>query len=680
MKRKYSHLSLVYLLLACGTFLLSALFLENPAEARSLHPSLTISGSLGKGYLPAAHTFRTHARFIDRKIRIVDTVIAIPVVKGKLSSQSIAQGVKSAIHANGSFNLSLTRDKDYVLVLVNSKSRTATRFAGQIAFRTEASQVFLPFLPTEQLRGTRLNLGRIEAEGDLALPARMIKNNEWLLTPTQISFLAANGTSFKNVKNMVINYDAGNGIYYSLRPDFRWEGAYAGMKSGISYPSMYTHYNFQMDSNSQEITMDMICGTNGVPKAALELFPPAGTSVLAKYPPATYDSNTPIANNNAVCSPTPDSFIEARDEDFFATNRYGDISFSFGSSLLSDPVPGGYWQYKVNGALRAQFDEGVTAPKTADGMINGLIPAIHANLDANGRITSFSITWYQRDESSPIKYTEVTDLSVLGYLVESAGIFIENNSTGQRRYESVSYDPVTQTVVTMTNDWYYGTSGNTDTQAERIGTFYSSAGLGYFFEYPRIVYPAGNPACILPIPASEINKVKKGQQYQPTTHDGLDFGFTDWPAVPGQYVLYDIVAPVTGFVTEIKGHTIPGVLYSENNYAYTMVIRYNEGWSTFVCFEPDTKDQAMVDLQKQKLYVTPGKKVNQGDVIGQLVVSQPSSTEVFGPHVHWQLYRTNDNGQSVSIVCPRTYSTPQAVTTLDALYQSVGISPPCAVP
>ncbi len=680
MKRKNTHIFLAYLfIVGCFIFALEQTFAES-FDAKPLSSSLIVKGHLGNGYIPTARMSGIVNQLIDQKNRMVDTVLAIPVFKAGLNGQNIVNGVTSPVDADGLFRLALSKDKDYVLVLINSGTKTPSKFVGQIVLPIEASSAPLLFLPAEKLIDATLNLDDIEAEGDLAVPAHIIKNKEWSLTPAQLAVLAANDSNFNNIKNLVINYSADSGIFYTLRPDFYWEGFYSGMRSGISFPMMYSHYNFQLDSNSTEVTMDMICGANSVPKAALELFPPAGITISTKYPPLIYDAYTPIANNNVACSMTSEGFIEARDEDFFATNRYGNISYTFGYSLLTDPIPGGYWQYRVNNAFRAQFDEGVTTPKTPDGMVNGLIPAIHANLEANGRINSFTVTWYQLDESSPMKYSEITDLSVLSNLVDSAEIFLQNNATGQSRYEGIPYDPVTQTTISTVKDWYYGTSGTSYTQAESIGTFHSSAGIGYFFEYPRIVFPVGDPQCKLPIPDYEIALVKNGQQYQPSIHDGLDFGFTDWPEISGQYVLRNIVAPVSGQVTEINGHFITGTPTSSNNYAYTVVIRYNEGWSTFVCFEPDTQDQTLVDLQKQMLTVTLGQMVNQGEIIGQLVVSKPSSSVVFGPHVHWQLYRTDDNGQSTEIVCPRTYSTQDAIVTLDSLYESLGISQPCAVP
>jgi hypothetical protein len=678
MHRRFLRVFLACLFIMGSSLLLPGNQIIPLAEARPSAHTVTISGRLGDGYLPVRRIHHHHHQ-PDRGARLVDSVLAIPVANANLSYQGLARAVKTPVHPNGSFDITLSRDLDYVLVLFNSSTETPAKFAGQLAFRIEASDSPLLFMPTGKLLDRNVNLGIIDAEGNIAMPRHVLRNRLWALTPPQLAFLATNGMSYTNVKNLVINYDGGNGIFYSLRPDFHWDGFYSGIKKAFGYPSMYRHYNFQLDSNAHDITMDMICGTNGVARSPLELFPPSGVSISASDPPMVYDSANPISNNNAVCSLMTNGFIEAKDEDFFATNRYSDISYSLGISLLTDPVPGGYWQYRVNGVMRAQFDVGVSAPKTADGMVNGLIPAIHANLDAGGKITSFNIKWYQRDESNPNKYTEVTDLSMLSYLVSSAGIFIENTSTGQRRYESVTYDPATQTSVSMANDWYYGNSGAVSMQAEQIGTFYSSAGLGYFFEYPRIITPEGDPQCILPVTAAEIPNVYKGQQYNPLLlepHYGLDFGFIH-PTLPGQYTLHDIVAPVSGIVTEINGHIITGGGNSSNTYAYTVTIWYNDDWSTFVCFEPDSLDQTIVDLQKQKINVSVGQIINQGDVIGQLVVSLPVTPQVFGPHVHWQLYR-NDNNKTT--VCPRTYSTPAATATLDALYQAAGISQPCAVP
>jgi hypothetical protein len=369
-----------------------------------------------------------------------------------------------------------------------------------------------------------------------------------------------------------------------LRPDFKWFGNYADMNPGFTFPFFYGYrnYNFQLDSTSTEVSMDNICGTNGADKMALELFPPLGTSVVSKFPPLTYTNTNPISNNNATLSTTPDNFLEARDEDFFATNRYNKISYSFGMDLRTDPIPKGLWLYKVDNDTKAKFDVGIAAPNTPDGHINGIAPVLHANLDASGRIMSFDIKWYARDESALGKYKEVPDIT--GYLVDSGDIFLENNAGGSRRYESIHFNPATQTNVVPTQTWYYGNAGTAAEQAEMIGAFYSSANVGYFFQFPRFVYPQGSTdnISILPIPLPEQNNIHKGQAYHhEPQHSGLDFGFTDYPATPGQYNLHSIISPWDGIITSIEEQVIPG----SGNIGFSINIRYNQNLSALLAFE-----------------------------------------------------------------------------------------------
>ena len=161
-------------------------------------------------------------------------------------------------------------------------------------------------------------------------------------------------------------------------------------------------------------------------------------------------------------------------------------------------------------------------------------------------------------------------------------------------------------------------------------------------------YPAGDPVCNLPV--AEVSLVVGGQQYNGTTHTGLDFEF----ATPDPPVL----APCDGVVKGINRHAISG-----GNIIIDLDIRYNQNWGTFIAFEPYSPDELTADLQESKISALLNQVVKRGDLLGSLVVPP---TEY--PHIHWQVYR-NDAGRTP--VCPRTYLTPTDQSALDALYGSL---------
>ena len=660
--------------------------LEQPDLKKITDSKLLIQGNLDHGFLSAASPIGEPDRKLpEKQVKIVDRIIAIPVKHGQFSPTDLAKYPSVSISSTGSFSLELDKDKDWLLVLVNTAAQGNKRFVYQITFTLTNTRDTLLLLPATAAKANKINLGSITSKGNFAITQKPLAIKDFSLSAKQLAALAHNDNNFATVKNLIINYDAGNGIFYKLRPDFKFFGNYADMNPGFTFPYFYGYrsYNFQLDSNSPEVTMNNICGTNGAARIALELFVPAGASVKSKNQLLTYNDSNPISNNNAVLTTTPDNFLEARDEDFFATNRYNNISYSLGSELATNPIPSGYWQYKVGGVIRAQFDESIAAPVTPGNQINGIALAIHANVDTAGRILSFDIKWFIRDESAEGKYKEVPDIT--GYLIDSTGIFLENNSTGTRRYESIQFNALTHTNVVPVLIWYYGNSGNIQEQAEMIGGFYSSADIGYFFQFPRFVYPQGptDNISILPIPVSEQMNIHKGQAYHhDPAHTGIDFGFTDWPGTPGQYILHNIISPWDGIITSINENIITG----SGNVGFSIDIRYNQNLSALLAFEPDSQDISIINKQRAEIAVSVGQIVKQGDLIGRLVVFLPSSAQVFGPHVHWSIVQVDLQEKPLGRLCPRTYCTPQAQTQVDEMFERLWLEhalpnhdAPCAV-
>ncbi len=647
----------------------NAQILEKSDIPRIPATKLLINGSLDHSFLSAASPiWEPNRKLLERHIKTVDRVVAVPVKHGQFSINDLGKYPAALISSTGSFSLEVDKDKDWLLVLVNTSEQGKNRFVDQVAFPLTNTRATLLLLPATAIKVNKIDLGIITHKGNFAITQKPLVIKDFSLSAKAMAALAHNDDNFATVKNLIINYDAGNGIFYKLRPDFKFFGNYADMNPGFTFPYFYGYrsYNFQLDSNSQEVVMDNICGTNGAAKMSLELFPPAGTTVTSINQTLTYNDSNPIANENATLSTTPDNFLEARDEDFFATNRYGNISYSLGGELITNPIPPGYWQYKVAGFIRAQFDESIAAPVTTGNQVSNIAPGIHANVDATGRILSFDIKWFVRDEITEGKYKEVPNIT--GYLIDSAGIFLENNSTGERRYESIQFNASTQSNIVPAQTWYYGNSGNVPEQAEMIGAFYSSADIGYFFQFPRFVYPQGSTdnISILPIPGYEQMNVHKGQAYHhEPDHSGLDFGFNDWPNTPGQYALHDIISPWDGIVTEINEHVLTG----SGNVAFSINIRYNQNLTALLAFEPDSQDSIIVDRQRTEIAVSIGQIVKQGDLIGRLVVPLPSSSQVFGPHVHWSVIQLDAQGKSQVRLCPRTYCTPQAQTQVDEMYE-----------
>ncbi len=107
------------------------------------------------------------------------------------------------------------------------------------------------------------------------------------------------------------------------------------------------------------------------------------------------------------------------------------------------------------------------------------------------------------------------------------------------------------------------------------------------------------------------------------------------------------------------------------NIIFDVHIKYNNEWSTFIAFEPYSPDEAIAAMQEGQLAVSLNQVVNQGHLLGRLVVPDPV-TEF--PHVHWGVYRKIPE---TADVCPRHFTTPEAGLDLEAVYLGLGLEGVC---
>jgi hypothetical protein len=194
-----------------------------------------------------------------------------------------------------------------------------------------------------------------------------------------------------------------------------------------------------------------------------------------------------MSSANVKWKVATDGYIEVYQDpgnsDFFATNRYGGVSQSY-AAPLTGTIPGGNWLYYEGEQQKGQFDLAVASPLRVDNTIKGFVPSIKVNTDGDGKITSVGIQWYTWDDLTS-QYVELTDITVLKYLIGTGDVYFDNSSSGTRTYESVHFDPAVDTSVTPSGTWYYETAGPANQQVEGFGIFYSSGGIGFMFEFFR---------------------------------------------------------------------------------------------------------------------------------------------------------------------------------------------------
>jgi hypothetical protein len=624
----------------------------------------------------------------------ITQVKALPVRKGLIAKESLLYSVKGNIENDGIFYLNIDTKSDWLFILIHTDSNGNEYFVSQISMPVENSKETLLLFPATCTKAETFDFGKVKYSGNFSFSEKEVAVADFHFNLEQLELIARNDSPFAAVRNFSLKSSDDSETFYTLRTDFKWAGIYPELTGSYSDPRFYGYrgYNFQLDTDSTEVNINQTCEVLGFTKKDIELFPPRGSEVADRYLPTIYNDTEPISNDDTNCTTAFDDAIESRDNDFYATDRFINLSYTLGSMLVADPIPGGLWEFRINGDLEAEFDPSVSIPKTHEEKIDNVVAGIMVNKNDEGRITSIDIKWYEEDPADDDGYREVTDPDVITLLVSFANIYLENESGASRRYESIDLPEVTSSV-TPANTWYFGGDGPVEEQAEAVGVSWKTGGIAQFVHFPRYVYPSSDEArCELPIPIHEREEIDKGQQYNhgPTAdhlHKGIDFGFY-LPDGAGDYVLIDVVAPCDGIVTQITPVTVADF------YGIIMVIRHSETRSSLFGFEPQKAGED--DLynpegynnreQKKQIAVYEGQIVRQGDLIGRLVVSlteadaEPEEPDedwrIFCSHLHWSVFPTIPGEMEPVVIflstlewiCPQIILTDDESGALDAIF------------
>ncbi|OHB77254.1 MAG: hypothetical protein A2Z34_09950 [Planctomycetes bacterium RBG_16_59_8] len=451
--------------------------------------SFGVSGKLGSGYgvayAPPKNMFelfcavfepaRLHA---DVDNGIVDKVIALRCEGGVIDSYAVEGAPEASIDAEGNFTLSLETGVDWLLVLVDTSAvDNKDKFVGYVSLQVDPSNNLLMF-PTSTAASGELDLGTLDQSGDEAVSSNPADAADFSMTADELLSLAKNDDLFKMIKNVFNNYN--DGVYYNLRPNFKWNGDYAGIENVFQDPAGYVYqaYDFQLDSNDG-VTIDDVAGTNDHDQVSMELYPPSDVGTTNSE--TIYGVEAPIANvalGDVETNTEGYQEVSSADYGFYAGEGDWGLAYGFGGGSLAGAIPEGYWEYKVDGVTLGEFDCAVATPLAPDDKIYGFVPSIRVNTDEAGMITTIDIKWYSLVEGV---YVEV-DPSVVKYMAR-ADFFIENNF-GERRYDAIDLNEEL-TSATPNFEWYYGFNGSADLQAEGIGIFYNTAGVGHYFSWFR---------------------------------------------------------------------------------------------------------------------------------------------------------------------------------------------------
>ena len=221
----------------------------------------------------------------------------------------------------------------------------------------------------------------------------------------------------------------------------------------------------------------------------MALYPPTSAQVPTNYSGVTYTDTFPISNTTVITyTVDTDGYKRAGSPvNISAGEGPWGTSFSMGSTDLTGTIPAGAWLLKMgtdsNPSLNTTiglFDVSVASPLNGNGKLNGFIPTLKVITGTDNIITSVQIKWYVIDVTGT-GYAPVTDTTVLKYLVGSGDVYF--SADNQARYDSVYFNPATQSSVTPPRTWYYNDTSKGIQEADSFGIFYYSGGVGFFFEW-----------------------------------------------------------------------------------------------------------------------------------------------------------------------------------------------------
>ncbi|MFC1721853.1 M23 family metallopeptidase [Patescibacteria group bacterium] len=165
----------------------------------------------------------------------------------------------------------------------------------------------------------------------------------------------------------------------------------------------------------------------------------------------------------------------------------------------------------------------------------------------------------------------------------------------------------------------------------------------------------GTDAPSFRLPISNIDDVTGIQVFHDPDSSQLHTGF-DFE-LPNPTTIY---SPFEGEITDIIKTQM-----SNGYWLVDVLIKINSKYTTFIAFEPWTKDESVINAQLAKISVTKGDTVKEGQVLGTLD-SVPNSEF---PHIHWQVEEDDEP------VRPYNYCSASAKAQLDILYARFGKTP-----
>ncbi len=467
--------------------------------------NLTLSGSVNTSDYPLAARagwtqklagwlgFRSACA---QDIGSVDTLVAIPSDGGNIDIGVFDQIRTAQIAADGHFELTLTKEYDWVLLLVNASAQTAddkvvayVSVPASAAVTDDGSLVDLPF---STANGSAIDLGELSASATDARSADSSNDAESIearlsLTLEQLKEYARRDDAYRHFANVYLNYSERSREFYFPHVEWSWQGASLDtLGNDATRPSDFSlsRVSGEIETNTDSLSFNNLCdGTT-----SLGLFPPAAITLGG----ASFDTLNGIMNS-AMSSGQSSYDYCYNDHMGIQTTDSGASTLVFKFDLAS--TDGGLWRLKADGQQIAAFDFSLSNPLDAAGNPLGFIPVIHIHRDPQNtdHIQSIEIQWLQYDSANH-QYVEAKDDAVTDKLVAQSFINLVDYSPAANGQDVsfIQYDQTGLLSGTVTvggkYQWYLGATTTSDpangiAHVSDLSISYSQGGVSYRFTW-----------------------------------------------------------------------------------------------------------------------------------------------------------------------------------------------------
>ena len=366
-----------------------------------------------------------------QSINEVDTIVAIPTDHGNVDVGVYNLFKSAKLAADGSFDLTLTKEYDWVLLLVNSKPLTPDQkvvayvtIPASVDVAEDGSLIDLPF---SAATSSDIDIGEFSADPTDPKTARSDKDAPSIVASVSLSLddlkkYAKFDDAYRHLANVYLNYNSDNGEFYFPTVEWRWQGKdIASLVDNASIPQDFTLTESvaEIKTNTKTLQFSDLCEGGMV----FGLFPPK--DVIINQQPFSDSSgimNTGMHISNSVES----NYCYNDDNVHIGQPKTGEGISTF---IFSFPIVDaeGLWRLKADGMQIAQFDYTLSMPQDESGHPLVFVPAIKINYNATqtDKIDSIDIQWLQYNGTD---FSEVKEDAIVDELVSHSFINLQDYS------------------------------------------------------------------------------------------------------------------------------------------------------------------------------------------------------------------------------------------------------------